>query len=75
VSGGESQETGVDGLYAEAAHDSQCNAEEQDAVAACDGTGRCRGIGDPGLDEDRPSYANCVRRLFTSDSDNTLLGS
>ena len=33
LSGGESEEVGVDRLHAQTAHDSQCDAEEWDAVA------------------------------------------
>ena len=33
MSGGEGEEAGVDGLHAQAAHRSQCNAEEWNAVA------------------------------------------
>ena len=75
VSGREGQEVGVVRVHAETAHDSQCNGEERDAVAACDGTGLYGGIGDPGLDGDRRYDAKCVRRVFTEDSENTLFNS
>lgn len=75
VSGRESEEAGADGLHADTPHHSQCDGEEQDAVATREGTGLCRGIGDTGLDGDRRFYAKYVRRFFTGDCENTIFDS
>lgn len=65
ASGGQGEEVGAHGLHAETAHDSQRDGQEWDAMALRDGTGLCRGIGEPRLHADRRSYAKCVRRIFT----------
>ena len=66
-------EAGADGVHAESAHHLECHGEEPDVVAAGDGNGVCKGIGEPGLDGDRRFYAKYVRRVFTGKSENTLV--
>ncbi|MDH4186519.1 MAG: hypothetical protein OEV08_05955 [Nitrospira sp.] len=63
VSGWESEETDADDVHVKTPRLSQCDGEEQEAVAARDGTGLCRGIGDHGLDGDRRFYANACKEF------------
>jgi transposase len=75
LSGGEGEEAGVDGLYAETPHDLECDSEEPDPVAEDDGLDLCRGLGTSGLNGDRHSCAKYVRRIFRGDSQKILGGS
>lgn len=47
------------------------DAQTSDAVASWDATSLCRVLGEPGLDHDRVSYANCVRHIFMGNSTTT----
>ncbi len=76
MSGWESEEAGADGVHAKTAHYLECDGEERNPMASRDGTSLYRrGLGDPGLDGDRRSYAKYVRRFFTGESENALFGS